>query len=145
MWTFSGWSPDHVTLSDSDVTFTGTWIWTPLPVYTVTFTFVSGTSGRTLPDSVFVKAPDVHNRRGRRRIYTTRLISLVSHGRRDLALSRLEFFESNRCGRQPDLRRRVALASEQRCHYANCYRNRNVHPNPNHRDHARTYAATFLA
>ena len=57
MWTFSGWSPDHVTLSDSDVTFTGTWIWTPLPVYTVTFTFVCGTSGRTLPDSVLSKLP----------------------------------------------------------------------------------------
>ena len=57
MWTFSGWSPDHVTLSDSDVLFTGTWVWTPLPVYTVTFTFVSGTSGRTLPDGVLSKLP----------------------------------------------------------------------------------------
>ena len=57
MWTFSGWSPDHVTLSDSDVTFTGTWVWTALPVYSVTFTFISGTSGRTLPDGVLSKLP----------------------------------------------------------------------------------------
>ena len=57
MWTFSGWSPDHVTLSDSDVLFTGTWVWTPLPVYTVTFEFVSGTGGRVLPAEVLSKLP----------------------------------------------------------------------------------------
>ncbi|MDD4311064.1 MAG: SHIRT domain-containing protein [Eubacteriales bacterium] len=57
MWTFSGWSPDQVTLSDSDVTFTGTWVWTPLPVYTVTFTFVSGTNGHSLPNGVLSKQP----------------------------------------------------------------------------------------
>ena len=57
MWTFSGWSPDHVTLSHSDVSFTGTWIWTALPVYTVTFEFVNGTSGRALPQEVLSKLP----------------------------------------------------------------------------------------
>lgn len=57
MWTFSGWSPDHITLSDSDVTFTGTWVWTALPVYTVTYEFVSGSGGRALPDEVLAKLP----------------------------------------------------------------------------------------
>ncbi len=56
-WTFSGWSPESVTLSDSNVSFTGTWIWTALPVYTVSFEFVSGTSGRPLPNSVLAKLP----------------------------------------------------------------------------------------
>ena len=57
MWTFSAWSPDHVTLSDSDVTFAGTWVWTALPVYTVTYEFISGSSGRTLPNEVLAKLP----------------------------------------------------------------------------------------
>lgn len=56
-WTFSGWSPASVTLSDSNISFTGTWIWTALPVYTVSFEFVSGTSGRALPGSVLAKLP----------------------------------------------------------------------------------------
>ena len=57
MWSFSGWSPDHVTLSYSDVTFTGTGIWTALPVYTVTYEFVSGSGGRALPSAVLAKLP----------------------------------------------------------------------------------------
>ena len=57
MWAFSGWSPDHVTLSDSDVVFTGMWVWTPLPVYTVTYEFVSGSGGRALPNEVLAKLP----------------------------------------------------------------------------------------
>ena len=56
-WTFSGWTPDSVTLSDSDVTFTGMWSWAQLPVYNVTFSFVSGTEGRSLPDGVLAKLP----------------------------------------------------------------------------------------
>ena len=57
MWSFSGWSPNHVTLSDSDIAFTGTWVWTALPVYTVTYEFVSGSGGRALPDEVLAKLP----------------------------------------------------------------------------------------
>lgn len=56
-WTFFGWTPESITLSDSDVTFTGTWIRTQLPAYNVTFSFVSGTPGRTLPDGVLAKLP----------------------------------------------------------------------------------------
>lgn len=56
-WTFSGWSPSSITLSSSDVAFTGTWIWTALPVYTVSYAFVSGTDGRALPDGVLDKLP----------------------------------------------------------------------------------------
>jgi hypothetical protein len=56
-WTFSGWSPGGVTLSDSDVTFTGTWVWTALPVCHVSYTFVSGSPGRALPDGVLAKLP----------------------------------------------------------------------------------------
>ncbi|HML67134.1 MAG TPA: SHIRT domain-containing protein [Clostridia bacterium] len=57
MWTFSSWSPSSITLADSDVTFSGTWLWTALPVYTVSFEFVSGTSGQTLPKGVLDKLP----------------------------------------------------------------------------------------
>jgi len=56
-WTFSGWTPDSIALSESDVTFTGIWNWTQLPVYNVTFSFVSGTPGRALPDGVLAKLP----------------------------------------------------------------------------------------
>ena len=56
-WTFSGWSPSSITLSESDMTFTGTWVWTVLPVYTVSYEFVSGTDGRALPDGVLEKLP----------------------------------------------------------------------------------------
>jgi len=56
-WTFSGWTPESITLSDSDVTFTGMWSWAQLPVYNVTFSFVSGTEGRSLPDGVLAKLP----------------------------------------------------------------------------------------
>lgn len=56
-WAFSGWSPESVTLSDSDVLFRGTWVWTALPVFNVTYTFVSGTPGRALPDGVLAKLP----------------------------------------------------------------------------------------
>ena len=48
---------ESVTLSHSGVTFTGTWIWAALPVYTVSYTFVSGSSGRTLPNGVLAKLP----------------------------------------------------------------------------------------
>jgi len=56
-WTFSGWSPESVTLSDSNVLFTGTWVWTALPIYQVSYTFVSGSPGHTLPDGVLAKLP----------------------------------------------------------------------------------------
>ena len=56
-WTFSGWSPASIALTGADVTFTGSWVWTALPVYTVSFEFVSGTGGRALPDGVLVKLP----------------------------------------------------------------------------------------
>jgi hypothetical protein len=57
VWNFSGWSPASFTIVDSDVSFNGTWVWTALPVYTVSFEFVSGTSGRTLPKGVLDKLP----------------------------------------------------------------------------------------
>lgn len=57
VWTFSGWTPESVVLADSDVSFTGTWVWTALPVYTVSYVFVCGTDGRTLPDGVLAKLP----------------------------------------------------------------------------------------
>jgi len=56
-WTFSGWSPASITLSDSDVAFSGTWVWTALPVYTVSYQFVSGSGGRDLPQGVLDKLP----------------------------------------------------------------------------------------
>ncbi len=56
-WTFSAWSLSSITLSETDVTFTGTWVWTALPVYSVTYEFVSGTQGRALPDGVLEKLP----------------------------------------------------------------------------------------
>ena len=57
-WRFSGWTPTSITLSDSDVTFTGLWVWTPLPTHTVTYEFVSGTKGKSLPNGVLNKLPE---------------------------------------------------------------------------------------
>ena len=57
-WRFSGWSLESVTLTDSDVTFTGTWSWVSLPTHTVTFRFVSGTRGQSLPRGVLSKLPE---------------------------------------------------------------------------------------
>ena len=57
IWTFSSWSPSSITLADSDVTFSGTWLWTALPVYTVSYEFISGTSGQALPKGVLDKLP----------------------------------------------------------------------------------------
>lgn len=57
VWAFSSWSPGSVTIADADVSFTGTWVWTALPVYTVSYEFVSGTSGRALPRGVLDKLP----------------------------------------------------------------------------------------
>ena len=56
-WAFSGWSPGSVTIADADMSFTGTWVWTALPVYTVSYEFVSGSSGRELPRGVLDKLP----------------------------------------------------------------------------------------
>ena len=57
-WRFSGWSFESVTLTDSDVTFTGTWAWVSLPTHTVTYRFVSGTRGQSLPRGVLSKLPE---------------------------------------------------------------------------------------
>ena len=57
VWTFSGWSPESAVLDGADVSFIGTWIRTAFPVYTVTYEFVSGTSGRALPNGVLAKLP----------------------------------------------------------------------------------------
>ncbi len=56
-WTFSGWSPASVTIDSSDVSFTGTWVWTAFPVYTVEYRFVSDSSKYSLPQSVLAKLP----------------------------------------------------------------------------------------
>lgn len=57
-WRFSGWTPESITLSDSDVTFSGLWVWTELPTHKVTYQFVSGTRGKTLPRGVTNKLPE---------------------------------------------------------------------------------------
>ena len=56
-WTFSSWTPSSITLTDSDVTFRGNWVWTALPVYSVSYTFISASSGRDLPNGVLEKLP----------------------------------------------------------------------------------------
>jgi hypothetical protein len=57
MWSFSVWTPESVTLADSDVTFSGAWVWTALPAYTVSYTFVNGSSSKALPSGVLDKLP----------------------------------------------------------------------------------------
>jgi hypothetical protein len=87
-WTFSGWTPESVTLEGIDVTFTGTWVWTALPVYTVNFEFVSGTSGKSLPSGVLEKLPaaktgvdgDVFTPSGEFRAYHTQQGAWRFHG-----------------------------------------------------------------
>ena len=50
-WTFVKWDEDSKTVSDGNVTFTGTWTFEAAeqPKYTLSYQFVSGTEGETLP------------------------------------------------------------------------------------------------
>ncbi len=56
-WTFSGWLPESQAVADPGIAFVGSWSWTELPVYTVSYTFVSGSDGRALPAAVLAKLP----------------------------------------------------------------------------------------
>ncbi|MEA4871102.1 MAG: SHIRT domain-containing protein [Christensenella sp.] len=57
VWSFSGWSPESAVVDTSDVSFYGGWVWTALPVYSVTYHFASTASGHPLPASVLSKLP----------------------------------------------------------------------------------------
>lgn len=50
-WTFVKWDEDSKTVSDGNVTFTGTWTFEAAeqPKYTLSYQFVSGTEGKKLP------------------------------------------------------------------------------------------------
>ncbi|MEZ4628686.1 MAG: SHIRT domain-containing protein [Eubacteriales bacterium] len=56
-WTFSGWSPASDTVNSSDLSFSGSWVWTALPVYTVEYRFVSDSGKYPLPSGVLAKLP----------------------------------------------------------------------------------------
>lgn len=55
-WIFQGWNPETV-LVDKDVLFVGTWVF-ETEKYEVTHAFVSGTSGKELPQQVLDLLPD---------------------------------------------------------------------------------------
>ena len=62
-WEFSGWtaSPalgENNAMPESSVTVTGGWTFTEDAKYTVTYSFVSGTDGKTLPAEVTAKLPE---------------------------------------------------------------------------------------
>ena len=53
----SGWTPASVPLAGADILLTRAGGWSALPVYKVSYTFVSGTSGKALPSGVLDKLP----------------------------------------------------------------------------------------
>lgn len=55
VWTFKGWDKSSAEIKDSNVTFTGTWSFSK--GYVVTYKFVSGTEGKTLPSEVTATLP----------------------------------------------------------------------------------------
>ena len=59
-WTFDGWDANSKTISGADVTFVGTWMFTGNEEpegYYAGYTFVSGVSGKTLPQEVWAQLP----------------------------------------------------------------------------------------
>ena len=59
VWSFVGWSPASQTVGTTDLSFYGGWVWSALPVYTVTYRFTSATSGKSLPSGVMACLPAV--------------------------------------------------------------------------------------
>jgi LPXTG-motif cell wall-anchored protein len=62
-WKFSGWTAstelgENNTMPEENVTFVGGWTFTEDAKYTVTYSFVSGTDGKTLPAEVTAKLPE---------------------------------------------------------------------------------------
>ncbi|WP_296143360.1 SHIRT domain-containing protein, partial [uncultured Anaerococcus sp.] len=55
-WTFEGYDENSKTINKSDVTFEGTWKFTPNE-HNVTYEYVSGTEGKELPEALKNKAP----------------------------------------------------------------------------------------
>ncbi|MFM9413539.1 SHIRT domain-containing protein [Peptococcus simiae] len=56
-WTFDGWKESTKEVKDSNITFVGTWTFTPTPKYGVVYEFASGTTGKDLPDAVKALLP----------------------------------------------------------------------------------------
>ena len=56
-WTFSGWSPATQSVSNPGISFSGVWLWTALPVHTVSFRFESTSSNRALPQEALTQLP----------------------------------------------------------------------------------------
>ncbi|MCB6585137.1 SHIRT domain-containing protein, partial [Streptococcus gordonii] len=51
-WNFKSYDKTSETINGADAHFVGTWEFTPAPTYKVTHEFVSGTSGKELPQEV---------------------------------------------------------------------------------------------
>ncbi len=56
VWRFDGYDEENAVV-DEDVTFHGKWHFEPKPEYDVTYTYVSGTAGKDLPDEIESFAP----------------------------------------------------------------------------------------
>ena len=56
-WTFEGYDEKSKTIDKSDVTFEGSWKFTPNK-HKVTYEYVSGTEGKELPEALKAKAPE---------------------------------------------------------------------------------------
>ncbi|MDO4442713.1 MAG: SHIRT domain-containing protein [Slackia sp.] len=57
-WTFTGWDEDSKTMGPDGLRFEGVWTWSANEGRPVDYTFVSGTSGRDLPQEVLNQLPD---------------------------------------------------------------------------------------
>ena len=56
-WIFRGWDEDSITITGANATFTGIWGYEANEQRNVTYKFISGTSGETLPADVLAKKP----------------------------------------------------------------------------------------
>lgn len=56
-WTFQGYEQPSQTIDQADIHFTGSWIFTATPTYTVRHQFVSASPGRDLPREVLALVP----------------------------------------------------------------------------------------
>ena len=56
-WDFTGWTPSSVSIGTVDVTVVGTWTFTAAPTYNISYSYASGTLGKTIPTAVNATYP----------------------------------------------------------------------------------------
>jgi hypothetical protein len=143
MWTFSGWSPDHVTCRIRTLHLRELDLDAVAGLHGYVYVCLRHQRTHAAGQRV-VKAPGVHNRRGRRRISppdSFRSYHMVEGpGAFTVGIFRSQTVAGGN----------LTFVGEWRWHWNSVVITPSPTatqrpPQPNHRDHARTYAATFLA